>query len=143
MLTGAQLLVGLGDALAGDAGGLEDRARLVLAVRERAEQVLGGHVGVAHLGRELLRGVAHAHEVLADAHLGRVAAHARLADDGLVHLCLDGGGVRVKEDLVVGLQHGLHLVPGEAGQVALGDGRLGDGSVGGDAVLGHQLRGVV
>ena len=94
VLAGAQLLVGLAHALAGDTGGLEDGACLVLAVGERAEQVLRGDVGVAHLGRELLRGVAHAHEVGAGAHLRRVSRDARLAGDGLVDLRLYGRGVR-------------------------------------------------
>ena len=121
VLAGTQLLVGLAHALAGDAGGLEDGAGLVLAVRERAEQVLRGDVGVAHLGRELLGRVAHAHEVLADAHLRRVAGDAWLTGDGLVHLRLDGRGVRAHalddraEVALAGAEqrleqvHGLHL----------------------------------
>ena len=56
--------------------------------------MLGGHVGVAELGGELLRGVAHAHEGLADAHLAGIARDLRRASDGVVHLGLNGCGVR-------------------------------------------------
>ena len=43
-----------------------------------------------------------------------------IVEGGVGESAPDGGGVRVKEDLVVGLQHRLHLVPGETHQVALG-----------------------
>ena len=92
-LVTAQGVVGLLDALGRDAGGLEDRARVGLVVGERAEQVLGGDVGVAHLGRELLRGVAHANGGVGHAHLRGVTADLRLARDGIVDLRLDRGRV--------------------------------------------------
>ena len=94
MLVPAQVGVGLLHALAGNAGRLEDGARLVLAVSERAEQVLRGDVGVPHLGCELLRRVADAHEVVAHAHLSTSARDLGLACDGLVRLRLDGRRVR-------------------------------------------------
>ena len=93
-LVTAQVGVGLLDALAGDAGGLEDAARIGLVVGEGAEQVLTRHIGVAELGRELLGRVGHAHEVVADARLRGIAAHARLTRDGRVDLRLDGARVR-------------------------------------------------
>ena len=93
-LVAAQLGVSGLDALAGDAGGLEDAARVGLVVGQGAEQVLGRHVGVAELGRELLGSVGHAHEVVAHARLGGVARDTRLARDRGVHLRLDGARVR-------------------------------------------------
>ena len=118
VLVPAEVGVGLGDALAGDAGGLEDRAGLVLAVGERAEQVLGGDVGVAHLGRDPLRGVSHAHEVLADAHLRGITCDLRLVCNRLVRLRLDRGrvGPHALDDraevALTGAEQGLEQVHG-------------------------------
>ena len=55
--------------------------------------MLRGDVGVPHLGRELLCGVAHADGGVGHAHLRGVPGDARLARDGVVDLRLDGGGV--------------------------------------------------
>ena len=93
MLVTAELGIGLLDALARDAGGLEDAARIRLVVGEGAQQVLRRDVGVAHLGGELLGSVTDLEQVVADAHLRHAARDLGLTRDGSVDLRLYGGGV--------------------------------------------------
>ena len=89
----AQGGVRLLDALARDAERAEHVARIALVIGERAEQVLGGDVGVAQLGGELLGRLGHAHEIAAGRDHAHRAAHLGLARDDGVDLRLEQLGV--------------------------------------------------
>ena len=93
-LVTAKVVVGVLDALARDARGLEDAAGVRAVVREGAQQVLARDVGVAELRGELLGRVDDLHEVIREPHLLARAAHLGLAGDLLVHGAGDGARVR-------------------------------------------------
>ncbi len=118
MLVSAQVVVSALDALARDASGLENAAGIGLVVCERAEQVLGGDVGVAHLGGELLGRVAHAHELIAHAHLLVAATDLGLVSHSLIDLLLDSRGIRPNalndggQIVLAGAEQGLEQVNG-------------------------------